>query len=301
MAEFFKKMRCFFSPPPPAGRKDDSLPLVYTPKELHEKLSRLVGRRVFLDYQRHVDGPQTAVRLIGETFRQKGIELTETAAASQARVFIYRLDNLRFGFSISRPEGLGPQYEARCGPRELTMAIMSGVCEFLFQLDGKSCQPAAGPMAAIIEALDSKEGKNRKTAQENLLTGGGEATMSLIEAVHDLNRKITATLLSGNTAEAGKCMEQLARRLETLGLMRDIQALVPILDALADAAESAITGFPPAAALRDAASEAVCHLGPLAIPEIDRRLTWLEAHPQKGTMIRQVLLALSERLRRGKF
>ena len=301
MAEFFKKIRGFLSSSSPADRKDDSLPLVYTPKELHEKLAGLVGRRVFLDYQRHVDGPQTAVRLIGETFRQKGIELAETAAASQARVFVYRLDNLRFGFSISGPEGLGPRYEARCGPRELTLAIMTGVCEFFFQLEGKSRQPAAGPMASSIEALDSKAEKDRKIAQENLLTGGSEAARSLIEAVHDLNRQITAALLSGNTAEAGKCMEQLARRLETLGLMRDMQALGPILDALGDAGEFAITGFPPAAALREAASAAVCHLGPLALPEIDRRLTWLEAHPQAGTTIRQVLLALSERLRRGKF
>ena len=36
----------------------------YTPAEMAEKVSELRGRTLFIDFQKDVDGPQTAVKLI---------------------------------------------------------------------------------------------------------------------------------------------------------------------------------------------------------------------------------------------
>lgn len=297
--EFFRKIWRSLSA---AGRRNDqvkSVPLIYTPKELGEKLRRLAGRKVFVDFQRYVDGPQTAARLVSETIGRNGMHVTEARSTAEVGVFIYHIEGMRFGFSISRIDGLHPKYEATCGPRELTMAIMSGVCEFFSQLDGVPRLPAANTMTILIAALDAKERKDSKAAQEHLVKNGNEALCALIESVHDLNRKITGNLLSGNPYQAGECMVQLARRIETLGLMRAFEALVPILDTLGDAAEFAVNGFPPARALRDTAFDAVCLMGPVAIPEIKRRLGLLESNPDKGKAIRQVALVLLERLGRG--
>lgn len=106
-------------------------PPIFTPREFALRLINLQGRTICIDYERGIDGPQTAARLIRETYEEAGVVFTHSEEDAEALVWIQAgSTDMRFAFLVVNPRDGGQYVCGECGPRELTAAIMTAVCIF---------------------------------------------------------------------------------------------------------------------------------------------------------------------------
>src|SRR5690242_11534420 len=78
----------------------------YTQAEMARALPALRGRRLAIDFQKDIDGPQTAARLIRETLGQCGVSWVDSASACEAFIWIQGGGgNLSFAFVVADPQG----------------------------------------------------------------------------------------------------------------------------------------------------------------------------------------------------
>jgi hypothetical protein len=214
----------------------------YTSAEQSKALHKLTGRSIFIGFQNDIDGPQTATRLIRETLEGFGVAWVETVDRAEAVIWIQAGSApMRFAFVVAHPTDAGKFVAAECGPRELTATIMTGVGEFF------SSHRANGPEGEVSQ---------------------------LIACVNELNRAITGASITQDWVKARKLMNDLRVAVEKLGSMGRAEAVKPVIDALADSADShANTGFPEAASLREASIVALASIGKKSIPWIKKGLT----------------------------
>jgi hypothetical protein len=212
----------------------------YTQAEMGKELPKLKGRSLFIDFQKDIDGPQTATRLICETLAKCGVSWVENTNQAEAVIWIQGGSGaMRFAFVIAHPEDGSKFLAAECGPRELTATVMTAVCEYLSPR-GK-------------EALKGDLPK-------------------LVEHVNELNRAITGTALAQDWTRARQLMDDLRISVVKLGSIGEAEAVKPLVDALADSAEAyQNTGFAEAKALREAAIEALQSIGKDSISWIKKR------------------------------
>jgi len=214
----------------------------YTQAEMAKALPMLRGRSLFVDFQKDIDGPQTATRLIRETLGSFGVSWVEQSHQAEAIIWIQGGSAaMRFAFVVAHPDDAKKFIAAECGPRELTATIMTGVCEY-FEVIAK--EAAKGELA------------------------------TLLTRVNEINRAITGTSLAQDWAKARQLMQELTSVVGKLGRMGGTEAIKPLVDALADSAQGYEgTGFAEAKALREAAIEALRSIGTEAIPWIKKGTT----------------------------
>jgi hypothetical protein len=214
----------------------------YTQAEMEHELPKLKGRSLFADYEKDIDGPQTAARLIRETLGKLGVSWVDTAIESEAVIWIQGCSGaMRFAFVIAHPEDNSRFLAAECGPRELTTTIMTAVSQYF----GNSGED-------IPKDEFSK----------------------LIAHVHETNRAITGAALAEDWTKARQLMNELRISVLKLGSIGKAEAVKPVVDALADAAGAyENTGFAEAKALRETAIEALQRIGKESIPLIKEGLT----------------------------
>lgn len=230
----------------------------YTQAEMAKQLPRLKGKLLFIDFQKDIDGPQTATRLVRETFSKFGVSWVGIAKQAQAVIWIQGGSaEMRFAFVVAHPEEVSRFIAAECGPRELTATIMTGVCEYF---STKANQPPRGEQA------------------------------KLISNVNELNRAITGAALAQDWPKARKLMDELIVAVEQLGGIGGTDAVKPVVDALADSAGAyENTGFSEAEALIEASIEALRRIGEDAIPWIKEGLT--HSNPAVRTACKRALEA----------
>jgi len=211
----------------------------YTQAEMAYALPRLRRRSLFVDFQKDIDGPQTAARLIRETLSDFGVSWVTTSSQSEAVIWIQGGSAaMRFAFVVAHPDDAKKFIAAECGPRELTATIMSGVCEY-FNVIAK--EAAKGELTALLTH------------------------------VNELNRAITGTSLAQDWAKAHHLMDELRGAVEKLGHVGGIEAVKSLVDALANSEGYEGSGwFGEAKALREAAIEALRNIGTEAIPWIKK-------------------------------
>jgi len=214
----------------------------YTQAEMAQELPNLKGKILFLDYEKGVDGPQTAGRLIRETLARFGASWVEEASQAEAVIWIQGgSDAMRFAFLVGHPEDNARFSAAECGPRELTATIMTAVCEYF-----------------------------KPTRKERLKSDLTE----LVAHVNELNRAITGVALAQDWPKARQLMEELRVAVVNLGFIGKGDAAKPVADALADSAGAYdSTGFSEARDLREAAIQALQSIGKDSIPWITQGLT----------------------------
>lgn len=230
----------------------------YTQAELAKELPKLKGKSLFIDFQKDIDGPQTATRLVRETLSKFEVFWGGIAKQAQAVVWIQGgSTEMKFAFVVAHPEKVGRFIAAECGPRELTATIMTGVCEYF-------------------------------SSEANELPRGEQA--KLISNVNELNRAITGAALAQDWPKARKLMDDLRIAVEELGGIGGADAVKPVIDALADSAGGyENTGFSEAEALREASIEALRRIGEDSIPWIKEGLA--HSNPAVRTACKRALRA----------
>jgi hypothetical protein len=213
----------------------------YTPAEMGEKLPKLKGRSLFLDFQKDVDGPQTATRLIRKTLGKLGVSWVENTNQAEAVIWIQGGSRkMSFAFVVAHPEDGSKFLAAECGPRELTATVMTAVSEY-FSSTGE----------------DVPKGELSR----------------LVAHVNELNRAITGAALAQDWTKARQLMNELRVAVVKLGSIGEADAVKPVVDALADSAGAyENTGFSEAKVLREAAIEALQRIGKDSIPWIKEGL-----------------------------
>jgi len=214
----------------------------YTQAEMEKKLPNLKGRSLFVDFQKDIDGPQTATRLVRETLGKLGVSWVESTNKAEAVIWIQGGSGaMRFAFVVTHPEDSSRFLAAECGPRELTTTIMTAVSEYF------------------------------RSAGEDIPK---DELSKLIAHVNELNRAITGAALAQDWTKARQLMNELRISVVKLGSIGKAEAVKPVVDALADAAGAyENTGFSEAKALREAAIEALQRIGKDSIPWIKEGLT----------------------------
>ncbi len=214
----------------------------YTPAEQGKALPRLRGRSLFIDFQKDIDGPQTATRLIRETLGGFGVSWVNRTEEAEAIIWIQGGSGpMRFAFVVADPKETTKFIAAECGPRELTATVITGVNEYF--------KPVTG---------DAPRGE----------------VAQLIAQVNEINRAITGASIAQDWARARKLMEELTSAIQRLGALGGAKAAKPVVDALGDSAGSyENTGFPEAKALREASIEALARIGKESVPWIKEGLT----------------------------
>ncbi len=265
-------------------------PAISTPREMTANLHLVRDRSIYIGYSTAFEGPETAARLISQTFSQYGARLTLTAEDAEVIVYILATPKGHFNFSVVSLAQPLLQANGRCGPRELTNAIMTGVINVLKQLpapDEESASDTTQDTTSVAAAASSATptGVEPSPASDDELDG-------LLASIAGHNRQVTRSLLTGDRAGAAAAMEPMAEDISALGELKDERAIGAILDALADAALAAQTGLPEAARVRDAAADALVAIGRPAIPYIEANLD------DSREIVRQALLATIHRLRR---
>lgn len=231
--------------PPQLGRSYDVREETlnpYTPAEQTKALPRLRGRSLLIDFQRDIDGPQTATRLIRDTLGNLGVSWVESIDQAEALIWIQSGSSaMKFAFVVAAPDGSERFVAAECGPRELTATIMTGVCEYFNLIPGE-------------------------TSKDEL--------SAALSRVNELNRAITGRALAQDWRKACYLMNELKDAIQEVGAIGGSEAIKPVVDALADSAQSyEVNGFPEAKALREAAIEALRNIGREAIPWIRKGFT----------------------------
>lgn len=234
----------------------------YTPSEQSKALPKLSGRSLLMDFQKDIDGPQTAARLIRETLGGFGVSWVNRTEEAEAVVWIQGgSGQMRFAFVVADPKEATKFVAAECGPRELTATVMTGVSEFF--------------------ALATRPAPRGELAR-------------LVARVNDINRAITGASIAQDWAKARQLMNELASAVQELGSIGGAEAVKPVVDALADSAGGyANTGFPEAKALRDASINALARIGKESIPWIKEGLT--HSHPAVREACGRALRACGEK------
>lgn len=214
----------------------------YTPTEMAKALLKLRGRSLFVDFQKDIDGPQTATRLIRDTLKKFGVAWVKKVHQAEGAIWIQGGSGaMRFAFVVAHPQDKGRFVAAECGPRELTTTIMTGICEY-FNPTMKDA-----PTGELSE---------------------------LIAHVNELNRAITGAALAQDWTKARQLMGELRVAVEKLGYIGGVEAIKPVVDALADSAGAyENTGFVEAEMLKEAAIDALRRIGKESIPWLKKGLT----------------------------
>lgn len=205
----------------------------YTPAEWGERVQVLKERRLFIDFQKDIDGPQTAVRLVRADLGKQGVQWVEDPASAEAVVWVQGQQYMRFAFVVAHREDRNRYIAAECGPRELTATIMTGICEYF----------SLGQSTPVVEKS--------------------------VQRVVELNRAIYGASLAENLPRAFRLMTELAAVIPELAESHEPAAIKHVVDALADAAESKL---PEALELREAAHATLVKIGPSAIPWLEKGL-----------------------------
>lgn len=213
----------------------------YTPFEQGQSLSTLRGRSLLIDFQREIDGPQTATRLVREALGEFGVAWINNVEQAEAVVWIQAGSNSdSFAFVVAHPEVDNKFIAAQCGPRELTATVMTAIGLF----------------------FSSSKPSSMNEVQKTLIR------------VHDLNRAITGAALAQDWEKARRSMTDLAAAVSKLGSIGGTESVKAIADALADSAAAyAQSRIPEAKALCEAAIEALGRIGKDAVPWIEEGLT----------------------------
>jgi hypothetical protein len=107
-----------------------SSPPILRGVQLSRALAAVCGKRIFLEYDRTIDGPQTASRLIRETLIPQGASFPSTMSAADIAVWVGGTGHMQFAFVVLDAKDYS-RYECYlCDPRELTAAIMTTVAQF---------------------------------------------------------------------------------------------------------------------------------------------------------------------------
>lgn len=163
---------------------------IYLPSqaEMAKVLPQLRGKRMSIEFDQAVDGPQTVARLIRETFEKCGVTWLSLPQGSQAHVWIQGGSNeMRFAFVVADPMDEKKPICGECGPRELTATVMSAICDFM---NSPSVPASATEKDSLEEVLNS---------------------------VADLNRKLTTVSLAMETGKLPGLMSALAKEIHKLG------------------------------------------------------------------------------------
>ena len=246
---------------------------VFTPKDMATELPRLNNHRIGVACQHGTDGPETAARLLKETFEKFGAVVTNRLDGMEVFAWIQAgSGELRYAFVVFDPED--PQHHlcSECGPRELTATIMTGVCNFFGQRD-KEAKPSclSEGMSQLLLQLDLKEGEEQEKIEKELVSMGRHASKPILASIMEINQGITRAAIAGNADEAGLGMRAMTRRISVLGRIADPAAIPVLLDALGDSAMVADNPvFPEAKHVLRASCDALVGMGTDVIPHLQQ-------------------------------
>jgi hypothetical protein len=257
---------------------------VFAPAELKQELAKWSGRRVFIDYQIDVDGPQTAARLINEVFASVGILVKGVDTDAEAYIWIQAAAPGRFAFAVLSPTNPNSRLANVCGPTELTAAVMRTVGSFFDQYcltsspgtPNRSAVASERGRADLTEKVDSLlaeiDLRGSAIAEVTLAEMGEEVVDHLIPSTIQVNRLICASLLSGDTDPLRGHLKSFADRLRLLGATHSPRAVRTLLNALADSAQTASSGLPGAQQVVESAVTALVSIGDPALPELKKHV-----------------------------
>lgn len=194
---------------------DESRPPVLQGAQLRSALAALSGKRIFLDYERTIEGAETASRLIRETLTSHGASFVPAISEADCALWIGATSG-HFTFVVMDARNHSNYRCHLSGPSELTAAIMTTLTTSMTTDD--------------LELLDATNVSDRRRAEDDLIALGGRSIDSLLQSVAQIN----ARLLGGEDPERN--MAALERRINVLGRLRDERGVRAIVDALADAA-----------------------------------------------------------------
>jgi len=254
---------------PPSGPS-----IIFTPKEMAHELPQLRGRRVLIDYQRGVDGPQTAARVLKDTFQSAGIDLRKSKDDAECLIWIQAgKQHMRFAFVVGDPRDESTFVYNECGPRELAAAVMTAVCRHLNPRKDALYPDEDTEISKLISCLDTEKNDQLAAVEGQLLQLGERAIDSILRSVADLNRSLTRSVLAQDHGQADNLMRSLGRRIRILDNLRNPRGINAILDALADSTTFAgRTGVGEAIVLSEIAEDALVNLGEAAIPHVQKHL-----------------------------
>ncbi|MDD5474500.1 MAG: hypothetical protein PHU34_10210 [Candidatus Methanoperedens sp.] len=271
-------------------------PEVFTLKERDGFLQKLSGKRICIDFQEDIDGPQTAARLIKETLCGFGVIFKDLKEGVDVYVWIQQGSReMQFVFAVADPSDKKHYLCYECGPRELTASIMMAIYNFFY----RARMPIATPQQVnkiqiMISSLDTAEGELIRQIEDEIAQYGEQCVDALIASANDCNRKITAATIGQDWKVTREGMKSLERRIRVLGVIRSPIAISTILDALADSAGAAeITGFAEADSLCGVAGEALVNIGEPAIPYLRDNINDSRLHVREA--VRFVLSRLEPR------
>jgi hypothetical protein len=240
-------------------------------------LRQLKGKRVCVDFQKDIDGPQTAARLIKETLQNFGVIFKELNDGADAYVWTQGgSQHMRFAFVVAHPTDKGNHLCYECGPRELTASIMTAIHNFFFL--PRTTLPSVQKTGELISSLDTVAQGQLSPAEDEIVRLGEQIFDALLASVNACNRKITAAALAQDWVAAKEGMKALERRIRVLGRIRSSRSIPAILDAFADSAEAAeYTGLPEARSLCKTTADALFSIGQEVVPYLkaninDKRL-----------------------------
>lgn len=248
-------------------------PELFTPKEMTQELKGLRGKRIYIDYQSGIDGPQTAARLIRETLQSVGVVLTQSKEDAEAFVWIQAGSQyMRFTFVVGDLFNKQRRICNECGPRELTAAIMTAVCIFFKSRKEDRTSQLPTTTLQLISSLDTKKGEELQQVENELVQLGDRAMDSISASINELNRSLTASAFTMDSQKSVLFMESLGRRIKVLGKMRNWRGIEAILDALGDSATGSTISHTQIRSqlksLSEIAIDALVNVGPPAIPSI---------------------------------
>jgi hypothetical protein len=99
-------------------------------QQLKAALAAVGNRKIFLEYDETIDGPQTASRLIREAMSSYGTVFVPTISDADLAVWIGGTGNMMFTFVVLDGKDYSRYLCYLCGPRELTSCIMSTMAQF---------------------------------------------------------------------------------------------------------------------------------------------------------------------------
>lgn len=273
-------------------------PEVFTLKERDGLLRKLSGKRICIDFQEGIDGPQTATRLIKETLLGFGVIFKDLKDGVAAYVWIQQSNReMQFAFAVADPSDKKHYLCYECGPRELTASIMMAIYNFFYRtIRPTATQQQADKIQRMILSLDTAEGRLIRQIEDEITQCGKQYVDALTTSANDCNRKITAAAIGQDWKAARECMKALERRIRVLGRIGSPKAISTILDALADsdgAAEN--TGFTEAKSLCKAAGEALVNIGEPAIPYLRDNID------DRRPPVREAVLSILSRLEPKKW
>lgn len=279
-------------------------PEVFTLKERDEMLRQLRGKRICIDFQEDIDGPQTAATLIKETLQNFGTIFKDLKKDLKEEVDAYvwiqqGSGAMRFAFVVADPFDKNQYLCYECGPQELTASVMTAIFNFFHRFrKPRTISPRLEKLQELISSLDTADHGILQRIEDEIVQYGERSLDALLASVNDCNRRITAACLAQDWKAAIAGMQALERRIRVLGRIKSPRAVPALLDALADSAGAAeLTGLPTVPAARSlcqTAADALVNIGETTIPYLkdninDRRLPVRKAvrsvlsriHPKK--------------------